>query len=96
MPQRHLVDVGLDPILDRRGLQRLGRQVAVIQLFALFATRSTARIRTLVGKIQGRIVTQLGHHMQTQWSHHVQGIVMAELAVKKAVHHLEMIANLLE
>ena len=47
-------------------------------------------------RLSGVCLTQLGYQMQTQLSHHLHGIVMAELAVKKKVHHLEVIANLLE
>ena len=53
MPQRHLVDTGLYIFFNRRGLQVLRRNVLIIKLLSLLAAWTTARIRTIIRKIQG-------------------------------------------
>src|SRR5205823_395562 len=96
MPESQLVHVGLYPFLNRCGLSVCRGNVPIVELLAIFAMWSTPRIGARIGKIQRRIMPQLRHQMQTHVSDHVHGIIMAQLTIKKKVHDLASITNLLQ
>jgi len=73
----------------------IGNMLTVELLPILFAL-STPCIRTLIGKIQGRIMAKFGNQMSTDLSDHLQRIVMPKGAIKDKVQHLEVIAHQLQ
>src|SRR4029453_12191555 len=96
MPERHLVNVGLYPFINRRGLQVCRRNIPIVQLLAIFAPWSTPTVRAIIGKIESGIIPQLRDQMQAHLSDHVHRIVMTELTIEKKVPDLEGIADLLK
>ena len=67
--------------------------ILTVELLPILFALSTSCIRTLIGKIQSRIMAQFGSHMSTELSDHLQRIIMPKGAIKDKVHHLEIIAN---
>src|SRR4029434_10431568 len=94
--EEQLIKVVLYPLINRCGLQVCRRDIPIVELLAIFATWSMPCIRASIGKIQRRIIPQLRHQMQPYLSDHLQGIVMPQLPVKKKVHDLEGLTNLLQ
>jgi hypothetical protein len=96
MPERHLVNVGLYPFINRRGLQVCRRNIPIVQLLAIFAPWSTPAVRAIIGKIESGILPKLRDQMQAHLSYHVHRIVMTELPIEQQVHDLEGLADLRE
>jgi len=67
-----------------------------VELLPILFALSTPCIRTLIGKIQGRIMAKFGNQMSTDLSDHLQRIVMPKGAIKDKVQHLEVIAHQLQ
>ena len=70
--------------------------ILIVELLPILFALSSSCIRTLIGKIQGRIMAQFGNHMSTELFDHLQRIVMPKGAIKDKVHHLEVIAHQLQ
>ena len=96
MPERHLINVGLYPFINRCGLQICRRNIPIVQLLAIFAPWSTPAVRAIIGKIESGILPKLRDPMQAHLSDHLHRIVMTELTIENKVHDLEGIADLLE
>jgi len=65
----------------------------IVELLPILFALSSSCIRTLIGKIQGRIMAKFGNQMSTELFDHVQRIVMPKGAIKDQGHHLEVIAH---
>ena len=68
----------------------------IVELLPILFALSASGIRTLIGKIQGRIMAKFGNQMSTELVDHLQRIVMPKGAIKDQVQHLEVIAHQLQ
>src|SRR6266446_2197594 len=60
----------------------------IVELLPILFALSASGIRTLIGKIQGRIMAKFGNQMSTELFDHLQRIVMPKGAIKnKGLDH---------
>ena len=80
--QLPLIHAGLDVPLHSGLCAVLLWEVVVIDLGAIFAMRTVPGIGTDVGEVQCRIAPQLGNQVQTALSRHMEGVVIAKVAIQ--------------
>jgi hypothetical protein len=70
--------------------------LVVSHLGAILAPGTSPRIGTSIGKVQRRIVPQLGNEVQAALACHMQGVVVAKVAIQHQVGHREYGGHQLE
>jgi hypothetical protein len=94
--QLHLVQAGLDVPLHGCLFEVLHREVVVSHLGAILAPGTSPSIGTSRGEVQSRIAPQLGNEVQAALACHIQGVVVAKVAIQHQVGHCEDCGNQLE
>src|SRR4030095_15259501 len=82
MPERPRVNLSLDLLINRGGLQGGRWHIPVINLLTILATWSTPTVRAIIGKIESGIMPKLRDQMQAHLSYHLHRIVMTEFTIE--------------
>jgi hypothetical protein len=67
--------------------------MVVIDLAAILATGTSPSIGTGVGEVQGGITPQLGNEVQVALPYHLEGVVIAKVAIEHEIGHREYVRD---
>ncbi len=87
--QLRLVEAGLDVPVHGGVFEIRLWYVVVVNLAAILATGTSPSIGAGVGEVQGCITPQLGNEVQVALPHHMQGVVVAKVAIEHQRGHRE-------